>query len=285
MKNLFLAAAAGLAILSVPASAQSVQGLGILALDPVDEGNTVLTLNGEGEVRRAPDLATFSAGVTTVGASAEEALRQNARTMQSLIAAVKRRGIADKDIQTSDISIRPIMSNDRGEEYLAIESYNAVEAAVMEVEAAAMEMPVGPRKKEPPKIVGYRVTNALTLRQRKLGDFGETIDALVGAGANTVDGPNFMIENSRDAENEARTKAIADARSRAELYAAAAGMRVVRIIMIDEGRTSGLTSRAPRNQFGFYQAMAEDYDSPTSVSPGELNISSRVGLMFELAPE
>lgn len=293
-------AACGLAMaLSAPVAAQGVQGLGILALDPVDDGNTVLTLNGTASVTREPDVASFTAGVTTVAPTAEQALRENAATMQKLVAAARRRGIAESDIRTSEISISPVFeTEDYASDYLqgwkdatavAESSEPMVDAAAdasAAVDAAAEAMvptiEVPRKKKDSPRITGYQAINAVSIRQRKLDDFGTTIDALVAAGANNVVGPTFRLEDSTEAENEARTKAIADARSRAELYAAAAGMTVKRIVMIDEGRTSGLSSGYDES-YGF--AMAETYDvyTPTPVVKGDLTIGATIGVMFELA--
>lgn len=294
-------AACGLALaLSTPVAAQGIQGLGILALDPVDEGNTVLTITGKASVTREPDVANFTAGVTTVAPTAEQALRENAATMQKLVAAARRRGIAERDIRTSEISISPVFEVDTYDSYAqgwkdataaaqasdataeaAADAAATTDAAADLVDAAVAEGST--RKKEPPRIAGYQAVNAVSIRQRKLDDFGATIDALVAAGANNVAGPTFRLEDSTGAENEARTKAIADARSRAELYAAAAGMTVKRIVMIDEGRTSGLSSGYDES-YGF--AMAETYDvyTPTPVVKGDLTIGASIGVMFELAP-
>ncbi|MCR2834574.1 SIMPL domain-containing protein [Parerythrobacter lacustris] len=285
-------AACGLALaFSTPVAAQGIQGLGILALDPVDEGNTVLTITGKASVTREPDVASFTAGVTTVAPTAEQALRENAATMQKLVAAARRQGIAESDIRTSEISISPVFEVETYDSYsqgwkdataAAAEGADpAAEAVAAAVDAAAA---VGsPSKPKTPRITGYQANNAVSIRQRKLDDFGGTIDALVAAGANNVAGPSFRLEDSTEAENEARTKAIADARSRAELYAAAAGMTVKRIIMIDEGRTSSLSSGYDES-YGF--AMAETYDvyTPSPVLKGDLTIGASVGVMFELAP-
>jgi uncharacterized protein YggE len=295
-------AACGLAmVLSAPAAAQGIQGLGILALDPVDEGNTVLTITGKADVKRSPDVASFTAGVTTVAPTAEQALRENAATMQKLVAAARRRGIAESDIRTSEISISPVFETENYDSAyslgwrdataaaegsaVAAEAEAAVDAAADAVGLAVAEAEAAvPSKPKTPRITGYQANNAVSIRQRKLDDFGGTIDALVAAGANNVAGPSFRLEDSTEAENEARTKAIADARSRAELYAAAAGMTVKRIVMIDEGRTSGLSSGYD-NEFGFFAAEAA-YDAyvPTPVVKGDLTIGASVGVMFELAP-
>lgn len=290
MKKLGIAIAVAAASLAVPVQAQRMSELGIFALNPVGDGNTVLTLTGKSVVKRQADVALFSAGVTSTGATAEEALRANAVQMQAVLAAARKLGIAEKDIQTSQVSISPVMDTDyKRYDYLgaaaadaAMAATDAVEAAAEAAEAAVAEIMVP----KAPKIVGYRATNAVSIKQRELGDFGKVIDALVKAGANKVNGPKFMLENSASTEDEARAGAIADARKRAEFYAAAAGLKVVRIVMIDEGRTTGLSSSGGGTEFGFMQASAYDeYYEPTPVSSGELVITGSIGMLFELAPQ
>ena len=287
MKKLVLALAVAAAAVSAPAQAQRLNGLGILALDPVDDGNTVLTVNGEGVVVRQADVAIFTAGVTTTGKTADEALRSNATQMAAVIAAARKLGIADKDIQTSQISIAPVMSTDR--EYrrgnISLSSTAVAVEAAAEAAAEAMEEAMT-EEEETPRIVGYRATNSVAIRQRKLDDFGRTIDRLVAAGANKVNGPRFQLEQSQSTEEEARLMAIKDARRRADLVADAAGMRVVRIVMMDEGRVSGLSSTG--NSFGFFEAMESSYDvyyEDTQILSGELTITASVGMLFELTPQ
>lgn len=290
MKQLGLALVIAAASLAAPVQAQNIQGLGILALDPVADGNTVLTLTGTSVVTRQADVAIFTAGVTTTGATAEEALRANAVQMQVVLASARKLGIAEKDIQTSQVSISPVMDTDYNQ-YNFIDAAAAAEGAAnaaADAAAEAAEMAVAEiMVPKVPNIVGYRATNAVSIKQRKPGDFGKVIDALVKAGANRVNGPNFILEDSASTEEEARSGAIADARKRAEFYAAAAGLKVVRIVMIDEGRTSGLSSSSRGGtEFGFLQAMEYDaYYEPTPVSSGELTITGSIGMLFELAPQ
>jgi uncharacterized protein len=282
-KTLAISLAIAAASLAAPVQAQSVQGLGILALDPVADGNTVLTLTGKSVVKRQADVALFSAGVTTTGKTAEEALRANAEQMQAVLAAARKLGIAEKDIQTNQVFITPVLENQR-DPFGYVSTVNAAaDAAMMAAEEAQAPAPVLEPSKAP-KIIGYTAGNAVTIKQRPIGDFGKVIDALVKAGANEVSGPNFRLEDSAATEQEARAGAIADARKRAEFYAAAAGLKVVRIVMIDEGRTSGLSSGG--GGFGFAEAAYDVYGPPsTPVASGELTITGSIGMLFELAPQ
>ena len=92
-----------------------------------------------------------------------------------------------------------------------------------------------PLEPQAPRIIGYEARNKVQVRVRKLGDMGRIIDLLVSAGANQVDGPSFTLDEPKAALDEARTEAVQEARSRAELYAKAAGLRISRILSITEG--------------------------------------------------
>ena len=163
---------------------------------------TRLDVSATGEVTRVPDLARVSAGVVTQATSATEAMSQNARQMERVIAALRRAGIADRDIQTSSINLNP--------EYRYAEN-------------------------QAPVLTGYRAGNEVTVRFRDLKRTGAIIDALVAQGANQINGPMLGIAEPEAALDEARQKALAAARARAALYARATGMRVGRILAISEG--------------------------------------------------
>ena len=77
-----------------------------------------------------------------------------------------------------------------------------------------------------PRIIGYQVSNQVTVRQRNLAQFGRMIDTLVSAGANQVNGPSFQMDEPDAALDEARVEAMKKARARAKLYASAAGLQV-----------------------------------------------------------
>ena len=119
-----------------------------------------------------------------------------------------------------------------------------------------------------------------SVRQRKLGEFGKVIDTLVSAGANQVNGPNFQIDEPEAALDEARVEAIKKARARANLYARASGLKVVRILSISE---NGSYSPRPKVMYA-RSAMAEDVSSAPPVEAGEMEVQANVTVMFELAP-
>jgi uncharacterized protein YggE len=220
----------------------------------IDPGHTLLTVDAEGSTNRAPDLAVFNAGVTTQGKTVAEALGANSTAMTRVIAALKRAGIADRDIQTSNLGINPVYAEPR-------------------------RLPDGSMQPRTPEIVGYQVNNSVTVRQRQLGDYGKVIDTLVGAGANQVNGPSFQLDKPDTALDAARTEAIAKARARAQLYASAAGLRVVRIVSISEG--GGRMPPMPM----YRMPVADAAPAPAPpVAAGEVSLGANVTVQFELAP-
>lgn len=261
MKRLILAALMGAAAAS-PLAAQTVSP----AIAPLGPNSAVLSLSAEGQSQRTPDLATFSAGVVTQADTASQALTDNSRRMDSVIAALKRAGIADRDIQTSAINLSPRYSNP-------------------ELEAQTLARRTGQPYIQPqpqsPRIIGYEARNTVQVRVRKLGEMGKVIDTLVAQGANEVNGPNFTLEEQAEAMDEARTEAVATGRQRAELYARAAGMRVGRILSISEGG-----GYYPVQQIFVTGARAAGAPPPppppTPVAPGELTLGVSVSMQFEL---
>ncbi|MFA7585523.1 MAG: SIMPL domain-containing protein [Novosphingobium sp.] len=257
MKSAFLSplllptlALAATALAALPAGAQAQVSSGLV----VAPGGTVLSLTAEGRTSRKPDLAVFNAGVASTGKTAGEALAANSADMNRVIAALKRAGIAERDIQTSQMSLNPVyadMSNQRN---------------------------VDPLEQQTPRIIGYQVNNTVTVRQRELEQFGKVIDTLVSAGANQVNGPSFEMNQPDAALDEARTEAVRKARQRANLYASAAGLKVVRILSISEG--GGYMPPSPV----MYARAAMDSAGAPPISAGEVSLNTSVTVQFELAP-
>jgi len=250
MKPFAYAAVAALAMSATPVLAQVATPVPTLAA-----GHTLLTVNAEGTSTAEPDLATFSAGVTTQGNTASAALAENSTKMTQVIVALKRAGIAERDIQTNNLNLNPIY-------------------------APPKRLRDGTVEDQGQTIVGYQVTNQVSVKQRKLADYGKVLDALVTAGANQVNGPTFMLSKPEAAQDEARAVAMKTARARAQLYAQAAGMRVVGIVSISE---SGHSSPQPVMFRRSADAMMAAPPPPAPVMGGELETSMNVTVQFELA--
>lgn len=235
-QSLALAFALALGSLAMPAAAQTP------ALQASSDG-TLLSVSARGESSRAPDIATASAGVVTQAADANAAMRENAAQMTRVLAAIRAAGVAERDIQTTGINIHP--------------TYRHVD-------------------NEEPRISGYSASNTVNLKVRDIAKLGEVLDALVASGANNVSGPSFGIDQPDAVYDEARRKALDQARARADMYAKALDLRVRRIVSISEG--GGM--QQPRPMFAM-RAMAMDAES-TPVAAGENTLEANLEVVFEL---
>ena len=224
--------------LALPASAALPSAA--FAQSSEDEG--ALTLTATGEARIEPDMATVSSGVVTRADSAGEALETNAEAMEQVFAALEEAGIAERDIQTSQLSVSPVYSNrpdprDSGS--------------------------------DEPRITGYEARNTVTAVVRDLDALGDTIDALVEAGANQLQGVNFAHSDPSEARDEARREAVAELMRLKDLYADAAEIEVGALTSLSE---SG--GRSPQPIAYARMEMASDASTPTA--RGELSIEMSV---------
>jgi uncharacterized protein YggE len=205
----------------------------------------IISVQGEGQVKTKPDMATVSTGVTSEAPTAQDALNRNNAAMASVIAALKAAGVAEDDIQTSDFSVSP--------QYPVLQPGQA------------------------PRISGYQVSNQVTVRVKDLAKLGTTLDALVRAGSNQINSIQFGIDEPKPFLDDARKKAIADARARAEIYAGAAGVNVGSVVQISE--SSAVIPPQPMYRMRAMNAVAE---SSVPISTGQQTIVTSVSVTFEL---
>lgn len=215
----------------------------VVQTNPLAIQGTLLSVNAEGKVTGRPDMATVNMGVVTEGQTAAAALAANATRMNALIAALRRTGVAERDIQTSNISVNP--------QYVYQEN-------------------------QPPRLTGYQASNTVTAKVRNLDRVGAAIDAAVNAGGNTVNGVSFSYQDQDGPLDEARADAMREARRRADLYARAAGMQVHRIVSISE--SAAWTPPIPMPMM----ARMEAAQASTPVQPGEIETTVNLGVVFEL---
>ena len=213
---------------------------------PVD--GTVLEVSATGRVVRAPDVATVRAGVVTQGATAAAALQDNATHMAQVIASVKSAGIAARDLSTSNVSLQP--------QYRYADN-------------------------QPPVITGYQATNSVSVKFRDIARSGAVLDALVKAGANQIEGPAMSLAQPDAALDAARVEAVKRAQARAALYAQAAGMRVERMLSINEAGENDGGSPQPPVMFRVSAMSARDGAS-TQVLPGETDVTVTINVRFVL---
>ena len=202
-----------------------------------------ITVIGQGRVSVVPDMTRITMGVTTQGQTASDALDENSDVMNAVIAALKAADIAKKDIQTTDLNLQPIWNHRQN-------------------------------NGEAPKIEGYRAMNNLTVHVRALDDLGAVLDVVTKTGANGFNGLQFDLKDRENATNEARSAAIKDARAKAELYAAAAGVTLGDVLEISEI----LAQSAPRN-IRMAEAMSE---RAVPISEGTLDVTASIKVVFSL---
>jgi uncharacterized protein YggE len=166
---------------------------------PGDTSTGGITVFGTGSANVTPDRASFSFGTVSQAATANAALTASSQSVARVVAALKKAGVAQADIQTSDVSLSPRMNDSNNE------------------------------------IVGYTASNTVTATIKKLGDAGDVVDAAVSAGANQVYGPNLLASDQDAVYRDALKAAVAEARTKAETLAAASSSTLGKITAIVEG--------------------------------------------------
>ncbi|MEZ5913015.1 MAG: SIMPL domain-containing protein [Paracoccaceae bacterium] len=202
-----------------------------------------ITVTGEGQVQAAPDMATLSLGVTTEAATAAEALAENTARLTAVFAVLEAAGIAPADIQTSGLSVNPRWDS-----------------------ASSSE--------GQPQIGGYIATNGVTVSIRALDGLGAVLDAVVSGGANTLNGLSFGLADPAPVMDEARRRAVADGLRKADLLAAAAGVKLGTLQTLTEN--TGYAGPQPMFRMG-----AEAADS-VPLAYGEMGLSATVTMVFAI---
>ncbi len=238
-KMLILNLAAAAAAMTTPAA---LPAQGTAVVQPI--AGTRLDISATGTVSRVPDLAIISAGVVTKSVTATGAIADNAARMERVRAALKRAGIADKDIQTSSISLNPDYRYENN---------------------------------QAPVLTGYQASNNVSVKFRDIRNSGKILDALVAEGANQINGPSLTIDKPETAYDEARVKAIAAGRARAELYARALGMRVMRLVSVSEGG-----GNYPRPPMPMAVMAKAERGADTSIDPGSQDLEVTLAMSFDL---
>jgi uncharacterized protein len=203
-------------------------------------------VSGEGSVSAAPDFARATLGVTTTGKTASEAMAANAKAANALISLIKTEGVAPADIQTSGISISPTFSQ------------------------------ASPAQTSSPSIIGYSVSDSVTVIIRDIPRLGALLDKAVAAGANSVYGIGFGHNDPSALLDKARPLAVADARRKAEIYASAGGARIGRLMVLTE-------EAGPPPPVALTRAYAPGAAAPTPIEAGQDKLTVTVTARFELS--
>jgi uncharacterized protein YggE len=206
---------------------------------------TTFRLSAYGEVKIKPDMASLQLGVTTEAPTAQAAMQENALRMNAVIAAVRAAGIRAEDVQTSGLNLNPQYRYEQN---------------------------------QPPQLTGYQASNMVTVAAHDLSKAGAVLDAAVKAGANQVHGISFTLADPTPAQNAAREAAVRALNAKAELYARATGLHIVRLVSLSEG------SAPPRPAYVASEVrLAAAPIAPTPVAAGELTVRETVNGEFEVA--
>ncbi len=204
-----------------------------------------ISVSGTGRVSLTPDRISFTVGVETMAASVDDALSSNNAKVARVIDALKKAGVADKEIRTSNFSIYPQQQYVEGQR---------------------------------PRITGYQVSNNITVTRDRTSNVGKLLGLVVEAGANQVSGVSFVVSDPTRGRDEGLRSAFADARAKAEVLAKAAGRTIGRAISITEGGYQP----PPQRQMMMAQEMAMAKDSSVPIEQGSEEIVFTVSVIFEL---
>ena len=188
-------------VAAVIAAATLIEARTAMAADS-DKLERTVSVSATGTVAAEPDIAHISAGVTTEGDTAMDAIARNNTVMAKVIEGLKAAGIATRDIQTTTLNVEPRYSQ--------------------------------PKDGRPGTVSGYRVVNQVRLTVREVKRLGEVLDQAIALGANQINSIGFDIANAETLKDEARKQAMANAKRRAELYATAAGVQLGQVLRISE---------------------------------------------------
>jgi uncharacterized protein YggE len=236
----WLALGAAIGLLVGSAGAPNLAPRPTLAADPSTTPEHTISVMGTGRVTLTPDIADIRLGVSLTRPTATAARSAAADAMTKVVAAIKKGGVADKDIQTSLLSLQPVYdysTNGQG------------------------------------RLTGFQVTNIVAVTVRNIDTVGELVDASVNAGATSVDGVSFRVDDQTKAESQARTAAVADARAKANALASAAGVSITGVSSIAE-------NVAPVPYPIPYAAGAPAKDASTPVQPGTTEVDVVVAVVY-----
>lgn len=213
-----------------------------LGVDSADVKEHTITVAGTGRVVLTPDTADLRLGVTTTASSVKDARARSASSMTAVIAALRKLGIAERDIRTTALNLQPVYDYSNGS--------------------------------NPPRLTGYTFSNAVAVTLRDLDLVAAAIDDALGAGATSLDGVTFRVEDEAAAERQAREAAMEEAKSKASALAEAAGVRITGVASIAE------TSAPIAYPTYFAAGLAAARDVATPVEPGTTEVSISVSVAY-----
>lgn len=201
-----------------------------------------ITVTGDGKISYVPNIANVSLTVSTEAGTASEAWQKNGETVKKLFQALKSLGIDEKDLKTTGVHVNPKYFHPKG---------------------------------EPPELIGYTVTYNLTVTVRKLNEVGQVLDALVANGADRLAGISFTHDGLEELIDQARAKAVAEARKKAEIYIKGAGASLGQVVTISEGH------HVPYRHFQM-ELMAKGGHDSLPIAAGKEDLSVTVTVTYTI---
>ncbi|MBM3206607.1 MAG: DUF541 domain-containing protein [Candidatus Staskawiczbacteria bacterium] len=218
-------------------------------------------VSGEGKAYAKPDIAIINFGVTAESAKSQDAVNKSNEKMNAVIKAIKDLGVEDKDIKTTSYNLYPTYGSDR-----AVDGYGGG-GSIM-----PMYYPV-----QSNKIIGYRLDQQVEVKVRNLDNINQIIDKVTSAGANNVSSPQFTVDDIESVREEARLKAIEQAKEKAEKLAKQSGLKIDRLMNISEGYNYA---------YGLGGASVAKESMPSSpapqIEPGQSEITISVNLTYRI---
>jgi len=204
-----------------------------------------IIVSGVGEASAEPDMVMITIGVETRGATAGEAIQKNNAQMKNTLQTLKKLGVRDKDLQTSNLSVN------------AQYDYQS--------------------NRSNPRVTGYNANNTLRVKLRDLDDAGQILDQTISAGANRMNGMSFGFSDPKPLLDQARVDAVAAAKSKAELYADAAGVNLGKLLQINDGAAP--VTPGPRPMMRMDTAAEA---SAVQIERGESTLRANVTLIYAI---
>jgi uncharacterized protein YggE len=216
-----------------------------LGVDSPNVKEHTITVAGTGRIVLTPDTADLRLGVTTSAATVKDARARAASAMTAVISSLRKLGIAERDIRTTALILQPVYDYSNGA--------------------------------NPPRLTGYTFSNAVAVTLRDLDLVASAVDDSLGAGATSLDGVTFRVEDEAAAERQAREAAMQEAKAKATALAEAAGVRITGVASIAE---SSVPIAYPTY---FAAGLSAARDVPTPVEAGTTEVSISVSVAYLIA--
>lgn len=224
--------------------------------------SNVISVSGEGEIFAAPDIANISFTVRESATKVADAQDKVSAKVKVALAGIRKAGVADKDIKTQNYSSYPKYEWVEGTPYCS----------------GATCPPYRPGKQV---IVGYEVSQMVTIKVRNLESVNGLVDGLASAGVTEMQGPNFAVDKEDDLKAEARKQAIDKAKAKAETLARDLGVDLVRIVSFSEGGNYPIYARTMAVEAKYDMAASAAVPAP-ELPQGENSITSSVTITYEI---